>query len=153
MKDQENRIRKIIKNHEKEFGLNPFAETTTNHIIDICCKVINKESSPPPEEQKVKDGFEKDLLELLEYLRNDMFNEKSKKRSFAISHSITQVELILSEYLKHTPKQKYGELENILNKFIGEIKAEFPSQNWDYLDFIKERVLPKAPEKEGGENG
>lgn len=31
--------------------------------------------------------------------------------------------------------------ELILEKFIKEIKDEFKDENWDYLDFIKDRVL------------
>lgn len=38
------------------------------------------------------------------------------------------------------------EKEKILSAFIAEIKKEFKDENWDYLDFIKERVLSSQPE-------
>jgi molybdopterin converting factor small subunit len=42
-----------------------------------------------------------------------------------------------------TPKEEVKELGEmqILDRFINEIKSEFKDQNWDYLDFIKDRVI------------
>jgi hypothetical protein len=34
-----------------------------------------------------------------------------------------------------------------IDYFITEIKTEFKDENWDYLDFIKERVLTKIKNK------
>jgi len=36
-----------------------------------------------------------------------------------------------------------GRRSELLFAFIAEIKSEFADQNWDYLDFIAERVIGK----------
>lgn len=44
-----------------------------------------------------------------------------------------------TDVVKHTPNNK----SEVLSDFIAEVKKEFPDQNWDYMDFIKDRVLNK----------
>lgn len=59
------------------------------------------------------------------------------------------ISIIKKEFWKDTIKTMsekniiLQELQNIhiLDSFIAEIKKEFSDQNWDYLEFIKERVL------------
>ncbi len=41
--------------------------------------------------------------------------------------------------------------KELLNRFITEIKNEFKNENWDYLDFIAERVLGSSPVVDGKE--
>lgn len=39
-----------------------------------------------------------------------------------------------------------------VNDFIKEIKDEFPDQNWDYLEFIKDRLITQQPDKPSAKN-
>lgn len=64
-----------------------------------------------------------------------------------------QLEKALTEYIRERKSAeecigfidgfKQGQKSNnkdILNKFINEIKNEFKDQNWDYLEFIADRI-------------
>ncbi len=44
---------------------------------------------------------------------------------------------------KFAKKYHESEEKELLYTFIAEIKKEFANENWDYLDFIAERVINK----------
>jgi hypothetical protein len=49
-----------------------------------------------------------------------------------------------AKWQQEQDKNKYSDA---IDYFITEIKTEFKDENWDYLDFIKERVLTKIKNK------
>ncbi len=50
---------------------------------------------------------------------------------------------IITEVVKKLTIHNVVNQRELLFAFIKEIKDEFKDQNWDYLDFIAERVLSK----------
>jgi hypothetical protein len=49
--------------------------------------------------------------------------------------------MALIEVVKNLNKPDVSGRSELLFAFITEVKKEFADQNWDYLDFIAERVL------------
>lgn len=114
-------------------------------------KIMNllKEANQSPiafiEQKEVKCGFEKRLESYISRCNHliEIGETEESKRTTKTCQDLAK--MFLMDYLKHIPKQKEAETaDQLLSDFITEIKKEFPDQNWDYLVFIKERVLLKA---------
>lgn len=50
-----------------------------------------------------------------------------------------------SQSVDNTIEMKHLEQPQILKDFITAIRSEFKDENWDYLDFIADRVIKKQP--------
>jgi hypothetical protein len=75
----------------------------------------------------------KEMQERLKYLEAQEQTEEIKWRFAEITLAIVRVQQLLLANVS-------GRSE-LLFAFIAEVKKEFADQNWDYLDFIAERVL------------
>lgn len=117
--------------------------------------------SPPPEEQKVKDGYVDWLNESIDLAKQDIENSTGDERDVRNGILISYKDC-LRAYLEHTPKQKEAvkdsDIDNIMGRFYFNLEKTNPDGGdvqgcYDkYREELKELFSPKAPEKEGENN-
>jgi hypothetical protein len=101
---------------------------------NICGMQVPDEDNPDKLSEKCKQpsplgsSAKSKISTLQQWIDEPLSDEDRKEIRDFINSSFTQPE---------------SSTEEILTVFIKEIKEEFNDQNWDYLDFIKERILKK----------
>jgi hypothetical protein len=119
------------------YGFNGSKEDALTLIHEI----IEENKYAPIREIGQRQFTDEDIASIRNILGEMWDKDLPKQKVNDYVHGIGE---ILDSKTLSTPKEEVKELPGemqILDRFINEIKSEFKDQNWDYLDFIKDRVI------------
>lgn len=116
---------------------NPFYPDTMKYTRQDLFEFAEESNKELRDQLAIQEIYNDMLVSEITQLKE--VNEHYEKRDLNLLEQIKDLDIEISDL-----KSKLEVVESkALSDFIAEVKKEFADQNWDYLDFIAERVLTK----------